>query len=175
MNTTSYEFSAELENFPESPVWGFHIIVPEVIVTALRENKNTRTIAVVNNAISIHCALMSNGNGEYFIMLNKQNRSKLKINRGDILTISIRKDESKYGMEMPEEFSELLSLDEEGNTFFHALTPGKQRSLIHVVGKSNQSETRIKKALVILDYLKFTQGKLDFNELSQAFKHSNRV
>ncbi|MBK7871886.1 MAG: hypothetical protein IPJ74_15005 [Saprospiraceae bacterium] len=36
---------------------------------------------------------------------------------------TLRKDDSKYGLPMPEELAELLELDEEGNRFFHALTP----------------------------------------------------
>jgi len=86
----------------------------------------------------------------------------------------LKKDESKYGMPMPEEFDELMKIDDELNEVFHKLTPGKQRSLLHIIGKAKRSETRLNKAIVISEYLKQVNGKIDFKQLQQAFKDYNQ-
>ncbi|MFK7984322.1 MAG: hypothetical protein AB8G86_30390 [Saprospiraceae bacterium] len=65
-------------------------------------------------------------------------------------------------------------IDEVGSTFFHQLTPGKQRSLLHLIGKPKNSAIRLKKAVVVLDFLKTNNGKLDFKLLNIAFKESNQ-
>jgi uncharacterized protein YdeI (YjbR/CyaY-like superfamily) len=49
------------------------------------------------------------------------------------IPVRIERDHSEFGHEVPEELQVLLDQDEEGNAFFRALTPGKQRSLIYLV------------------------------------------
>ena len=68
----------------------------------------------------------------------------------------------------------LLLVDEGGSHFFHQLTAGKQRSLLHVIGKPKSSAIRLKKAVIVLDFLKINNGKLDFKLLNIAFKESNQ-
>jgi len=68
---------------------------------------------------------------------------------------------------------ELLLQDEDGNKVFHRLTPGKQRSLLHIIAKPKSENIRIKKAVAILEYLKSVNGKLDFKELNLAIKNAN--
>jgi len=65
---------------------------------------------------------------------------------------------------------ELLQIDDEGNKLFHELTPGKQRSLLFIIGKPKNSDTRLRKALMTIDYLKEANGKLDFKELQTFYK-----
>jgi uncharacterized protein YdeI (YjbR/CyaY-like superfamily) len=73
-------------------------------------------------------------------------------------------------MPMPEELEELLLQDPEGDMYFHELTPGKQRNLIYMVSKPKGVDTRIKKALVIVQHLKEVKGQLDFKMLNEAYK-----
>lgn len=156
----------------DSPLWGNFVVVPTPIATQFLDQKNRRVIVTYNDSIPYHQALMPDGNGGFFLTVNKEIRKSLELHEGMDITISIRKDHSKYGMAMPEEFSELLKLDIEGSNIFHALTLGKQRTLIHLVAKNKGSDTRIKKALVILNYIKAVNGVIDFKELNQAFKNS---
>ena len=92
---------------------------------------------------------------------------------GDKVKVTVKKDESEYGLPLPEELAELWAIDDEGKRVFHLLTKGKQRSLLHIVGKPKTSATRIKKAIIMNDYLKSTGGKLDYTELQEAFKNRN--
>ena len=113
---------------------------------------------------------MADGEEQYFITLNKEIAKTLKLYQGDKIQVELSVDDSKYGMEICPEFEELLEMDKEGSDLFHALTPGKQRNLIHIATLPKSQEIRIRKSLIILDYLRMKGGKLDFRELNQCLK-----
>lgn len=165
-----HKFNSVLEKF-DSDLWYFYFKVPNDIAEKLID-KDRRVICSVNNKIEYSCAIMHGSMGDFFININKEYRKKLKINDGDEIEVTLVKDTSKYGMPMPEEFEEILYQDPEGDKIFHSLTPGKQRTLIHLVGKIKSSQIRINKALTIIDYLKEVSGNLDYKELNEAFKNS---
>ena len=71
---------------------------------------------------------------------------------------------------MPEEMAEVLESDPEGDELFHALTPGKQRNLLYIIGKVKSSELRIHKALVVVEHLKTQGGKINFSQLYDELK-----
>lgn len=113
---------------------------------------------------------MPYGDGRYFVNVNAAIQKKAGIGVDDDVDVTIEPDVSKYGLPMPEELEAIFAIDEEVDMLFHKLTPGKQRTLLHIIGKPKSSETRIKKAMIITDYLKEVQGKLDFEEFKIAFK-----
>jgi len=157
----------------ESNLWSVYIPVPNDIAESFLQSEAKRVICIINKSLRIHCAILPMGNGNHFMLLNKENRKKLMLNIGDEIDIILEPDTSKYGIALPAEMEELLLMDEEGSEVFHKLTPGKQRSLLFIIGKPKSTETRLKKAVVIIDYLKLTGGKLDFKELNEAFKQAN--
>ena len=79
---------------------------------------------------------------------------------GDVVRVLLVKDESKYGLPMPEEFEEVLKQDPEGDRLFHALTAGKQRSILYQLSKPKDIDVRIHQALLIVDHLKENDGKI---------------
>ena len=115
---------------------------------------------------------MPKGDGSYFINVNKEIRKKLNLGLGASANVVLTADKSKYGMPLPPEMEELLLQDVEGEKLFHALSMGKQRSLLHIIGKPKSSNVRLRKALMTLDYLKSVKGKLDFRALNQFYKEN---
>ncbi len=169
----AFSFDETISRFNNN-LWDLFVPVPEEIWEFFIKEQNTRrVICKFNNTVEKHCALQPDGNGLYCIYLNKEDQKQLKVGFGDTIHVEIKEDTSKYGYPIAPEMEELLHQDPEGSEFFHALTIGKQRSLLHVIGKPKTSETRLKKAFVILEYLKENQGQLDFRELNQAFKDAN--
>jgi hypothetical protein len=167
------EFTTRLENF-NSSLWGHHIHVPAAVAKPFLEKENRRVVCTLNGELDFQSALMPKGDGDFFINVNKDIRKKLGLKEGMKVIVGLKEDDSQYGLPMPEEFGELLKQDEEGSALFHALTPGRQRALIHIAGSPKTSHTRLKKALVILEYLKSTGGKLDFKALNVAFRDANK-
>ena len=168
------QFTTNLSRF-DSQLWGHHILVPDAISQHFLKEGNTRVLCSLNGDEPFHCALMPRGDGMYFININKEVRDKLNLRLGAEINATLKKDESKYGMPMPEELEELLAQDPEGDELFHALTPGKQRSLIYIAGKPKQSETRLKKAVVVIEHLKANKGKIDFKQLNEDMKAANKM
>lgn len=161
--------TAKIYNFYHE-VWHQHIKVPMEAVEPFLDMKAKRVICTLFGETRFHCALMPDGKGGFFINLNKELRKKYNLDIGDEVSFTLERDESQYGMEMPEELGELLAQDDEGSALFHALTPGKQRSLIFLVAKPKTSHTRLRKALGIINYLKSAGGQLDYKELHAFLK-----
>lgn len=144
--------------------------IPAEKAAPFSESKHRRVIATLNNEVSLHVALMHDGKGDFFININKAVRKQLGVGEGDSIEISLKEDTSKYGMEVPEELEELLLQDPETEAYFDELTPGRQRRLIYLVAQPKTSDTRLKKAIQIADYLRVKQGKIDLQELNEVMK-----
>ena len=163
----------ELAQFESNPLWGYHLPISTEVAEALIEGNDRRMVCTIQGQ-ELHVALMPN-KLEYFIMMNKGLVQQLGLKIGQKVEISLVKDQSEYGMDMPEELRELLYQDDEGKEFFHALTPGKQRSLIYLVSKVKNTHSRLNKALAIVHHLKEMQGKLDFKLLNETIKYYNNL
>lgn len=164
-------FEASLSNFYDSGVYWGYVSVPVELAEKVR-GKDRRVICSLSDNIEFHCALMHDGKGGFFVNIKKEYQKKLAVFDGDILTIKLREDNSKYGFPVSDGFLEMLHQDPEGDVVFHSLTKGKQRSLIHLVNKVKSEQLQLEKAFIILDYLKSVNGKLDYKELNQAFKNN---
>ncbi len=162
-------FTARLANF-HSTLWTYHVAVPIDLALPLIEGEDRRVICTFQDSITVHAGLMPNGEGGFFITVNKDIRTRLHLEVGDELTVALEKDRSDYGMAMPEELEVLLAQDETGNRLFHALPPGKQRTLIFIVAKYKQTDTRIRKALIIVEHLKMNKGKVNYPKLGEEMK-----
>jgi hypothetical protein len=156
----------------ESPLWNLHIPVPDKIYQEFKKAGIKRVVVRYKEMVERPAAFMGKGDGSFFLMINKAEAKKLKLEIGESVDVSIEKDKSKYGMPMPEEMQELMDQDPEANKHFHALTPGVQRSLLYILGKPKQSQKRLEKAIILCEYLKSVNGALDFKEMVIAFKES---
>ena len=158
----------------DSSVYGYHLPVPLDIADQFK-NTDRRMICIFNKSVKHNCALMSSGKGTYMITLHQAIRKKLNIDLGDLVKVEMKKDDSDYGMPLPDELFELWQIDPDANQLFHQLTKGKQRSLIYIISQGKRPETRIKKAVAILEYLKTVNGKLNFKEMHQFIKNYNSL
>ena len=154
-------------------LFGYHFPIPIDIAKSFIVGMNRRIICHINNEHKIQCALMPYCNG-YFILINQSLVKKLNLSINQEVSLTLEKDTSEYGHEVPETFQMLLEQDEKGSEFFEQLTPGKKRSLIYLVGKVKNIDSQLNKGLAILDHLKVEQGKLDFKKLNQLIKEYNQ-
>lgn len=166
------KFVSKLQKF-DSNLWGHHFPVPDNIAEQFIDGGNRRVVCRVNSHIEMRCALMR-FHDTWCILLNKGNREKLGVDIDDKIEVELGKDRSEFGMEMPEELEVLLLQDEEGSEIFQKLTQGKQRTLIHIVSKVKNTNSRLNKVLAILQHLKESEGKLDFKRLNVLIKIYNQ-
>lgn len=165
-----YSFKSKLIKI-NSSVWNIAIRVPDEIAEAFSKGEHKRMLATYNDAHTASCAFMAGAKEGHWLMINKEIRKKFRIDVGDEIHVTLKPDTSKYGMPLPPEMEELLLQDEIGNHYFHELTPGKQRSLLYIIGKPKGSETRLKKAVAIMEYIKAVKGKIDFKEMNEYIKN----
>ncbi len=165
------EFDSPLEKF-DSNLWQYHIPVPEEVANELIRGENKRVICSLNVQVIFRTAIMKSED-YYFILVNKSHRDQLKLHLGQKINVRLEKDHSEYGHEMPEEFQVLLDQDELGNSYFKALTIGKQRSLVYIVSKVKNPHSRLNKSMAIVEHLKEVKGKLDFKMLNEKIKYFN--
>lgn len=146
---------------------GMHYLhIPARIIKAMGGTFSKRLICTVNGELSFQGGFMALGNGDAYISINKSRMKKLGIQKGDEVLLQLKADSSEYGMEMPEELSELLKQDTEGNRRFHALTPGKQRYIIQYVNTVKSSDLRINRAVLLISNLKKSkEGKESFRQM----------
>lgn len=149
----SIKFNTTLECSPEMSGWHFLVVERRVADKLSFKDQYKRVVCTINGGESFQCALMPSG-GNFYIIVNKKKRDALGITAGDKVRAELVIDESKYGLPMPEEFREVLDQDPEGDKLFHALTPGKQRSLLYFLGNVKDIDKRIHQALVIVEHIK---------------------
>ncbi|MDF1694621.1 MAG: DUF1905 domain-containing protein [Saprospiraceae bacterium] len=152
-------------------LWPFHLKVPADIYRSFADKKIKRVLMQINDNEKIHAGFMPEGNGKYFLKLSKDIMKQQELALNQTISVKIEEDKTRYGMPISEEMKELLELDPDGEVLFHKLTPGKIRSLLHIVNKFKSSDKRIEKSVIILEHLKANNGKLDWKGLYEAFKN----
>jgi hypothetical protein len=164
-------FTSTVLVFHDNPLWGYYMPVPLDVQKFYKEKSITRFIVQIKKpAATLYSAIMPGGNNTFFILMSKNVLKQYKFQLNQDVEVSIKPDESTYGMPLSEELAELLQLDEEFASYFEKLLPGKQRNLIYAIGKFKSSDLRIRTAVVVADHLKANNGKLDFRMLNEALK-----
>lgn len=153
-----------------SSVWSYGAEVPAEIAQEFFHDNARRVLCRINDVLDVQCAIMPYGNDRWYILLNKHIRTQLELDHGSPVHLALQRDTSEYGLPMCEELAEVLATDVEASQLFHALTPGKQRSLLHWVASVKSPDKRVHRALVLSRHLVETQGKTDFKIINQLVK-----
>ena len=165
----TFSFNGKLEKH-ENHLYAYHVKIPHEMAQTIRKLKIPRLMCSLNGGEAFHASLIPEGDNHYFIKVNQQLRKRSSLEIGSDVLVQLTEDQSKYGLPIPEEFTEILNQDPEGERLFHNLTPGKQRSLLYIIGKPKSSDKKIEKGIIVINHLKEQQGKLDFKQLHEDLK-----
>lgn len=157
-------FTSRLEH-SGNRLWKCHFRVPDRIVKNFGSAR--RVVCVVNNEVEYQTALMPAGEAGTVIRVNQGILRKLGLSYGMKVDVSLKRDKSDYGLPVPEELIELFRQDPEGDRLFHALTRGKQRTLLFIVNGVKNPDRRLMRANVVLRHLKAGGGKIDYKLLNR--------
>lgn len=162
-------FESKVEITDSDPPW--HILrVEKALVADFGFRGNLRRVSCsLNGGEAFNCSLFPS-KGDYFLTLSKQLRKALGIDVGDTVTVELSKDESKYGMPMPEEFAEVLRQDADGERLFNALSPGDQRLMLKLVVFVKDPDRRIVRSLTGIELLKRSAGNFVYSEQHLAMR-----
>lgn len=165
-----FHFSAPLEA-AKTKIFKWQLRVPAEVTAAFLASPTKRRVVCALNGEELHqCALTPIGDGVYVIKVNQGRIKKLSLELGKDVRVDLFPDDSKYGLPMPEEMAAVLAEDKEGDQLFHALTPGKLRTLLYIVGQGHDSDNKLWRAVQILEHLKARSGKIDYKALNQDLR-----
>lgn len=156
----------------KSDLWRFHLLIPDEVSARFIDGNNRRVICEMPDGEEYQLALMPSGKGWYLLM-NQKMVKKYHLKEGGRVSIVLSKDNSEFGMEVPEEFTAVLEMEPQAKQAFEDLTKGKQRSLIYIVNKVKSTDSRLRKALAIVQHLKEVGADLDYKRLNQLIKEYN--
>jgi hypothetical protein len=137
-----------------------HVVVTDEILKSFWTKEDTGSLynqrfhISLNGQISWQGGSVSLGNNTAYIALSKARMKELDVHLGDQVSVELKRDFSKYGFDVPEEFTEVLEQDDEGRERFESLRMGIQRAIIYLVIHINSSDKKIEKSIFFLENLK---------------------
>lgn len=162
-------FTAVLEK-STNKLWGSHLRVPQSVAEKLVRGGSRRVLRTLNDSEAHQCALLPHAEGSFVLSVNKKWCDALQLEIGSEVNVSLQPDESKYGLPMPAELEEMFRQDREGRRLFHSLTPGRQRTLLYIIGSTGDPEARSWRASIIIRHLRDNNGKINYRQLTQSLK-----
>ena len=154
----------------DNKLWGAHFGVSRENAAKLVRGTSRRVVCSINGSPERQCALIPDGKGAYVITVNKALRTTLELTFGARLHVTLRPDDSKYGLPMPPELREVFRQDKQSSKRFHALTPGKQRTLLYIINSGKTLDERVFRAITIVRHLEENQGTINYRKLGVMLK-----
>ncbi|MDC7993810.1 YdeI/OmpD-associated family protein [Altibacter sp. HG106] len=136
---------------------GSHSVrLPEDLLRPFLDENHSRLKAVAmykGRSVSFHTAIKKY-QGSYGATFGKRLQKAIALEPEAEFQLQLFEDTTKYGVDVPQEFSAVMESDPEAFAIFETFTDGKKRSLIYFVKRFTVSQTRIDKSLLIADRLK---------------------
>ncbi len=147
------------------------LFIPKQAVEAMNTQKksrkiNHRVLCYYQGELIIRGGLVAYGDGNAYLTLAKPIMKNLQLNPNHEFSIDLALDESKYGMDVPLEFEEVLKQEPEFKRRFELLTMGAQRAIIYKIAQFKFSDKRIEKSLQYLSNLiQCPENEVDFKKI----------
>lgn len=153
MSEPEFRFTAPVISTGDIQFVQHYLPVPLEIADELQSRGIRRLVGTLNGQ-PFNLALRGRHDGERYLVLSRQTLRSLKARAGDPVTAIFRPDPTPDQVELPEELAEVLHQEPEAAQRFFAMTPGRQRSLVHYVTTAKRVDTRITRALDLANKLK---------------------
>jgi hypothetical protein len=144
----------------------FYLEIPSVVVKKIGGIGKQRLLCEVNKQLKFQCGLMSLPDGKAYVSINSKRMKELGVGMGDFVNIILTEDTSEFGVDVPEELTELFKQDPEGKRRFDVLKPGMQRYILNYVNTVKSPQLKLERAFTLISNLKnLTHGKETFKEI----------
>lgn len=145
-----FRFTAPLSAMKDGLI-PYVIYLPEAVVEAL-PNERVRAKGTLNG-IPFALAPQYKKDGSRYFSINAALRKACKIDTGDVVKVEFALADPKK-VEVPEELEAVLAQDDQAMKVWTSFTYGLQRSLIHYVTAVKNVDSRIKRALEMMEKAK---------------------
>ncbi len=128
----------------------FH--VPPEVMEALGPKKRV-PVRVTVNGYTYRSTVAPMG-GEFLLPLNRQNRAAAGVAAGEVVQVTIERDEEPRVVEVPEDLAAALATDEAAGEAFAGLSYSHQREYAEWIGEAKRAETRARRVTLALERLR---------------------
>lgn len=167
MATKKYTFETRLKSVHEALVRSI-LVVPDEIIGSLPKGR-IRTKGTLNNKTPFALAIQYKKDGTRYLTVSAQLRREAKIGSGDPVKVTFWLVD-KDAVDVPEELQAVLDQDEDAMNLWNTFTAAIQRGLCHYVNSVKSVDSRIKRALEIMEKAKTRQ--LHFQKMEQGKKRA---
>ncbi len=130
--------------------------IPEEHVLPFLTSGHKRVMVIADfegKKLRFHAALQKY-QGRYVVTFGKRYQKELGIFANDYFQLQFFEDTSKYGVDIPEELEAVLETDPEALIILESFSEGKIRSIVYMIARFKNSQTRIDKSLILCNNLK---------------------
>ncbi len=128
---------------------GHFVRVPASVTKYFGTKGRVRVLGTMNGA-QVDRALIPDGEGGHDIIVGTDVRKKTKAEEGKKVVIEIYRNPNPDDIDIPEELTEAINMEEEAIRKFAKMTPGMKRNMAYWVNSGKLPETRAKRAVEIL-------------------------
>lgn len=163
------EFETEIRALDWLNYW-FIELTPDILAQLPGRTEkgdfNQRLIITLDEKLSWQAGVLALGEGSGLITIQKIRLKKLGKTLGDPVNVKLVKDESEYGVPVPEEMREYWEQVPETKERFEQLTPGMKRYVLNHVSTAKSANKRAERThLLLSNLLKAPKGKETFRFL----------
>ncbi len=146
MSEPHYRDEQVIRQLPKLRGSYFYVVLTAETVDQFPQQRKTRLICELEGELSFRCGLNHLGDGNFFIILNRQNLKKVGKALGDDLRFAIHIDPDPLGVAVPEVLTVLLDQDPELREQYESLSMGKKRHVIHSIKDIKNIDLQVAKA-----------------------------
>lgn len=128
----------------------FH--VPPEVMEALGPKRRV-AVRVTVNGYAYRSTVAPMG-GEFLLPLNRQNRAAVGVAAGEVVQVTIERDEEPRVAEVPEDLAAALATDEAAGEAFAGLSYSHQREYTEWISEAKRAETRTRRVTQALERLR---------------------
>ena len=136
----TFKFKANLKRPDGIGTW--HYVDTPIQAEKEFGSKGKVPICGTIDAIPFAATLIPRGNGEHYIVLDKNIREQTGIEVGDEINLKVWKDNAERVVTVPDDFEESLSSNRDANAFFQGLAYSYKKAYVDWINSAKRESTR---------------------------------
>jgi hypothetical protein len=128
----------------------FFLKIEADIINQFQNKRHTRFLCTLEDQLTFPCGLNHLGDGNFFIILSRDNLVCVQKKLGDIIHVELNEDPNPLGVDMPEVLEAVIEQDEQLKAIFESLTLGKKRNIIHQIIRIKDIDKQIQKSINLI-------------------------
>ncbi len=147
---TTQRFQAEIE---DAGGGGAYVVLPDEVLAGLGGGARFRVTGALNG-VSFASSTMGMGDGRVCLGVHKATRQAAGVSIGDIVDVSVERDDRPRKVTVPAELADALAEDPDVAAAFERLSFSHRREYAQWVGEAKRADTRARRVREVLERLR---------------------